>query len=67
METKDHTRDSVLGPGVTVESIETFAWLDGGYFLVGTYETAFGDEPLQKGVMYWRYDSDTNRFHPLLQ
>ena len=31
--TKDHTRDSVLSPGVTVESIETFAWLDGGYFL----------------------------------
>jgi Protein of unknown function (DUF1579) len=61
--TKDHTRDSVLGPGVAVESIETFGWLDGGYFLVSTYETAFGDEPLQTGVMYWGYDSNTNRFH----
>jgi hypothetical protein len=36
---KDHTNDSGLGPGVVVESVETFGWLDGGYFLVSTYET----------------------------
>jgi hypothetical protein len=60
---KDRTSDSVLGPGVSVESIETFAWLDGGYFLVSTYETTFGDEPVQRGVMYWGYDAATNRFH----
>jgi Protein of unknown function (DUF1579) len=60
---KDHTNDSVLGPGVPMESIETFAWLDGGYFLVSTYETAFGDEPIQTGVMYWGYDAETKRFH----
>jgi hypothetical protein len=28
---KDRTRDSLLGPGVSVESVETFTWLDGGY------------------------------------
>jgi Protein of unknown function (DUF1579) len=57
-----HTRDSVLGPGVPVISTETFYWLDGGYFLVSTYETAFGDEPAQKGVNYWGYDAEAERF-----
>ena len=60
---KDQTNNSVLGPGVTVESIETYEWLDGGYFLVSTYETMFGDEPIQKGVMYWGYDADRKMFH----
>jgi hypothetical protein len=60
---KDRTNDSVLGPGVAVESVETFAWLDGGYFLVSTYETAFGDEPIQRGVMYWSYDAGSVSFH----
>jgi Protein of unknown function (DUF1579) len=58
---QDHTQ-SVLGPGVPVASIESFRWLDGGYFLVSTYETVFGDEPAQKGVNYWGYDSDAKRF-----
>jgi hypothetical protein len=54
--------------GVAVESIETFGWLDGGYFLVSTYETAFGDEPLQTGDMYWGYDSKHQQVsQPLLQ
>lgn len=52
--TEEHTGDSVLGPGVPVTSTETFSWLDGGYFLVQTYETVFGDEPAQRGVNYWR-------------
>jgi len=60
--TEERTRDSVLGPGVTVTSAETFYWLDGGYFLVQTYETVFGDEPAQKGVNYWGYDSQASRF-----
>jgi hypothetical protein len=60
--TQDHTRDTVLGPGVPVTSTETFRWLDGGYFLVSTYDTVFGAEPAQKGVMYWGYDSMTRRF-----
>jgi Protein of unknown function (DUF1579) len=60
---KDHTKDSVLGLGVPVESIETFAWLDGGYFLVSTYETTFGHEPMQTGVMYWGYDAEKKSFH----
>jgi Protein of unknown function (DUF1579) len=57
-----HTLDSVLGPGVPVTSTEEFYWLDGGYFLVSTYETAFGDEPAQKGINYWAYDSEAKRF-----
>jgi hypothetical protein len=51
-----------MGPGVPVRSIETFYWLDGGYFLVSTYETTFGREPTQTGVNYWSYDEDARRF-----
>ena len=58
----DHTNDSMLGPGVPVTNAETFSWLDGGYFLVSTYETVFGNEPAQRGVNYWGYDSDAKRF-----
>jgi hypothetical protein len=60
--TEAHTQDSVLGPGVPVTSTETFHWLDGDYFLVSTYETAVGDEPAQKGVNYWGYDSEAGKF-----
>ena len=60
--TEDHTEDSILGPGVPVTSVESFSWLDGGYFLVHTYETAFGDEPPQTGVNYWFYDAPSGRF-----
>lgn len=56
------TQDSVLGPGVPVHSTETFYWLEGGYFLVSTYETRFGSEPTQTGVNYWGYDADAKRF-----
>jgi hypothetical protein len=60
--TEERTRPSVLGPGVPVTSTESFHWLDGGYFLVSTYETAFGAEPVQKGVNYWGYDAAAERF-----
>jgi hypothetical protein len=60
--TEDHTRDSVLGPGVPVTSTERFGWLEGGYFLVQTYDTVFGDEPAQKGVSYWYHDAGAGRF-----
>lgn len=60
--TEEHTEDSVLGPGVPVTSTETFYWLEGGYFLVSTYETVFGDEPAQKGVNYWGFDSEAKKF-----
>jgi Protein of unknown function (DUF1579) len=60
--TEEHTQDSVLGPGVPVASTESFSWLEGGYFLVQTYETVFGDEPAQKGANYWGYDSEAKRF-----
>jgi Protein of unknown function (DUF1579) len=59
---EEHTRDSVLGPGVPVSSTEEFYWLEGKYFLVSTYETVFGDEPAQKGINYWGYDSNAKRF-----
>jgi hypothetical protein len=59
---KDHTQDSVLGPGVPVTNIEEFYWLEGGYFLVQTYSTTFGDDPAQKGVNYWFYDTETKKF-----
>ena len=52
----------MLGPGVPVVSDESFEWLDGGYFMVSTYDTTFGDEPAQRGVNYWGYDSDAGRF-----
>ncbi len=58
----DHSGDSVLGPGVPVTGTESFYWLEGGYFLVQTYETTFGDDPAQKGINYWYYDSDAERF-----
>jgi hypothetical protein len=50
---EDYTLDSVFGPGVPVCNEETFSWLEGGYFLVQTYKTVFGDEPAQTGVNYW--------------
>jgi hypothetical protein len=54
--------DGVFGSSVPVRSTETFRWLDGGYFLVQEYETTFGDEPTQKGVNYWFYDSGSGSF-----
>jgi hypothetical protein len=59
---EDHTNASTLGPGVPVTSVETFEWLEGGYFLVHTYETVFGDEPAQKGVNYCGYDAEAKKF-----
>jgi hypothetical protein len=59
---QDHTQDSILGPGVPVTNREEFYWLEGGYFLVQTYDTTFGDEPPQKGVNYWFYDTETKTF-----
>jgi hypothetical protein len=59
---EDHTVDGVFGSSVPVRSTETFRWLDGGYFLVQEYETTFGDEPTQKGVNYWFYDSESGSF-----
>ena len=60
--TTDRTQDSILGPGVTVESSETYDWLDGGYFLVSTWITVFGADPPQKGIMYWGYHAATRTF-----
>jgi hypothetical protein len=60
--TEGRTQESVLGPGVPVTSTETFSWLEGGYFLVQTYETVFGTDPAQRGVNYWGYDAEAKRF-----
>lgn len=59
---QERTRDTMLGPGVTVTSTETFRWLDGRYFLVQDYETTFGGEPTQRGVNYWGYDAGARKF-----
>jgi hypothetical protein len=59
---KDQTRDRILGPGVSVTNQEEFYWLEGGYFLVQTYDTTFGDERAQKGVNYWFYDVESKKF-----
>jgi hypothetical protein len=56
------TQDSVLGPGVPVTNTETYYWLEGGYFLVSSYETVFGNDPAQTGVMYWGHDSEAKKF-----
>jgi hypothetical protein len=60
--TRAHTEAGVFGPGVPVTSTEEFYWLDGGYFLVQTYETVFGDEPAQTGINYWFYDAEAGKF-----
>lgn len=60
--TTDQTQDSILGPGVPVTNTESFSWLEGGYFLVQTYDTIFGDDPAQKGVNYWFYNTETKKF-----
>jgi Protein of unknown function (DUF1579) len=59
---EDRAPYTVLGSGVPVRSTEAFHWLDGGYFLVQDYETTFGDGPTQRGVNYWFYDADADRF-----
>jgi hypothetical protein len=60
--TRAHTEEGALGTGVPVVSTEEFYWLEGGYFLVQTYETSFGTEPAQKGINYWFYDADAAKF-----
>ena len=59
---EEKTEDSVLGPGEPVRSDETVSWLEGGYFLVQTYETTFGEDPPQKGINYWYYDPEARKF-----
>jgi Protein of unknown function (DUF1579) len=61
-QTTARTDAAVLESGVPVTSIEEFYWLDGGYFLVQTYQTVFGDEPPQRGINYWFYDADARKF-----
>jgi hypothetical protein len=60
--TEGHTQGGVYGPGVPVTSTERFRWLDGGNFLVQEYETTFGEEPTQRGVVYWAYDAAAGGF-----
>jgi Protein of unknown function (DUF1579) len=53
---------SLTGASVPVRNRESFYWLEGGYFLISTYRTVFGDEPAQTGVNYWYYDSADKKF-----
>lgn len=58
------TQDTALaGPGVEMYSEERFYWLEGGYYLVQTYKTKFGDEPVQQGINYWYFDDDSSTFN----
>jgi Protein of unknown function (DUF1579) len=60
---EDQSKSTPLaGPDVPVRNEESFRWLDGGYFLLSTYHTVFGDEPAQTGVNYWYYDSSDRKF-----
>jgi hypothetical protein len=60
-QTTARTQASGFRPAIPVTSIEEFYWLEGGYFLVQTYE--IGDELAQKGVTYWFYDAHAGNFH----
>ena len=57
------TEPSVIGPSAEVKSRERFYWLEGGYFLVQTYDTRFGDEPPQRGINYWYYEPEDDTFN----
>ena len=60
--TEAHSEPGLFGPGVPITSVEEFYWLEGGYFLVQTYNTVFGNEPVQKGINYWFYDAEARKF-----
>ena len=62
-EVEGQTVESLAGPAGPVTSRETFYWLDGGYFLVSTYHTIFGQDAPQTGINYWGYDSRAGEFH----
>jgi hypothetical protein len=62
VEREEHSQDSILGPRVPVRSAERLYWFEGGYFLVQTHETRFGEELAQKGVNYWFYDAEAKQF-----
>jgi hypothetical protein len=53
---------SLAGPAGPVKSRESFEWLNGEYFLVHRYETHFGNQPVQRGIMYWGYDESKQGF-----
>jgi hypothetical protein len=57
-----YAQESLAGPAGPVRSRESFEWLEGGYFLVHRYETHFGDQPVQKGIMFWGFDESARRF-----
>jgi hypothetical protein len=63
---EEQTEDGVPGLGVPVTSVESFHRFDGGCYLVRTYETSLGDDPPQKGLNYWFYDSEAKRFRIIL-
>jgi hypothetical protein len=46
--------------------VESFRWLEGGYFLESHYEIQFGEgNAWNRGVMYWCYEPDTGQFHTI--
>ena len=60
--TQHRRRTPPFSAPASLSPAETYHWLDGGYFLVQTYETVFGNESAQRGINYWGYDADAERF-----
>lgn len=57
-----HTQNSVYGPGVPVRITRRSAGSRAATSWVQEYETIFGDEPAQRDINYWYYDSEVERF-----
>lgn len=53
------------GPAGTVTSVDTFEWLEGGFFLVHRWETTFsaaGQDTVDKGYEFIGYDAPSKKY-----
>lgn len=59
------TVDGPMGPAGEVAGVETFDWMEGGYFLIhrwdGTFEVA-GTKVIDTGYEFYDYDAETGRY-----
>lgn len=54
-----------FGPAGKVTSIDTFEWLEGGYFLVHRWETTFsaaGQDTVDNGYEFFGYDAASKKY-----
>jgi hypothetical protein len=58
------TQAGPTGPAMKVTSLETYEWLDGGFFLVHRWETFFGESCLDpaKGIQFFGYDARSRKY-----